>query len=745
MACCIEKQKKRILECLGHAGFSGIFADAVTFAAPLRYEGYQIAHFHNFDAAQPDDNYVYLNGLLREMSRTYRFPNRDDERAAAYFWLWRHHGKGTHFEAGLKSLPDFKPAKHPSEQQGAYHWSLFHLLYLDSLTWSLPKVFQGYLDPWNAITAEPRFRYVYQEVCRQLCGVRTGSARVFSDRTISESELKSLCKKTPKAHWAAQFKRSSKDPALVLALSFYANGYASYKTNSNGQPDAGKINEEFLYQLADEATRYTVNVPEEDWDARTVFFILALWLFFFNPQKDHDSLERRIFAILYLRFYRQGVDGYFGRQSIGAIWDSISYDKKEEIAASYRKLLAETRSHAAQSWPDFTQSDTPEIDGDYWGSIAFKEVFADAFRANDQKMIKKLLAEHKLDEGSLGDALLWFVTHTKDGYTAFLKKLPKASSIHLDSLTDDQLDTIRSGWSIMSIGDLEWSRDTLARMLSPEAMSTAVKSASILLADANYERTKACLDILGLDPDGGLDPKRDEYHKLPIYHAAQHNDFEKFELLLDCEATIDLGSNTYQFFFAVMRISPFHLFKELLLRAKGDEILADIGPKLLRTAFNTNNPSAIQLLVCAGVDPESAFKQEEKSQAYQSEYWILVHELMPPGSKPPPYNVGNLIPAELLPVHYTQDGTWRIDESDIGDFDSVEEYALAHPEYVFSISGPNKITYVGIHAPDLGKELGAAIFGSMLNGGAIIRVNLDGENGEEDNDGQSDSEEESLV
>ena len=124
-------------------------------------------------------------------------------------------------------------------------------------------------------------------------------------------------------YWSDQFEKAEKNPALVLALSFYANGFASFKTKSNHESDAEAKNAECLFNIVNHATNYRVFVPEADWEARALFFILAQWLFLSDRRTTEHTLEEHIFAILYLRFYRQGVDEYFKRESISAIWDSI--------------------------------------------------------------------------------------------------------------------------------------------------------------------------------------------------------------------------------------------------------------------------------------------------------------------------------------------------------------------------------------------------------------------------------------
>ena len=55
-------------------------------------------------------------------------------------------------------------------------------------------------------------------------------------------------------YWSDRFEKAEKNPELILALSFYANGFASFKTKSNHGPNAESKNAECLLNIVNHAT-----------------------------------------------------------------------------------------------------------------------------------------------------------------------------------------------------------------------------------------------------------------------------------------------------------------------------------------------------------------------------------------------------------------------------------------------------------------------------------------------------------
>lgn len=507
-----EERKKLILECLGTPGFRDVFRDEVSIWQPLRWEGYKIAGFFNHD--KRDFNvFSFLSAKLVQLARTFRFPKNPIHEAALYFYLQRWCVKDGYMYCCPESPADLSISPATSNDDSDTElclgqWTLFYLMYLDSLTWRFPDGFKG--CPHGEEEEEtPRKKYIFEEVCRQLCGVRTESARIFHGRTGTEEEYRDICLHCAKQHWASRFYRAEKHPALVLALSFYANGYASFKTESNNKPDADTINAEYLYGLADHATNYRVFVPDEDWEARALFFILAQWLFLSGRRTAEPTLEEHIFAILYLRFYRQGTDDYFKRESMSAIWDGIPYDKKEDVAVYYRRLLAGTRTKAAELWPDARISDYPEVEED---GVAVGMVFQELVREGKCEKLDVLIREQARLLGSYWKrGLIWAASHSKKMYSYLKERQHLLGQSREESDADWDYSKIAEGWSKMPMADLGWSNETLRHLLSPEAYKTLIRYASLSMFEdvmpygkpLRFARLKAYVEDLKLDINAG--------------------------------------------------------------------------------------------------------------------------------------------------------------------------------------------------------------------------------------------------
>ena len=531
-----EKEKEFILECLGTPGFRDVFMWEVSKGRPLRWDGYRIAQFFNPD--KRDFNAMqFLAAKLNHLAQTLRFPKNPIHEAAIYFWLWRRCFKSGDMACYPESPKDepIRPAidnNYSDKRTWSGQWTLFYLMYLDSLTWHFPDLFK--LDPFEKNKEfAPREKYIFGEVCRQLCGVRTSFARVFHDRAGSEAEYRDICSHCAKKYWAERFHKVEKHPALVLALSFYANGFASFKMESNQKRDAEKLNADYLFDLLDRATNYRVFVPEEDWEARALFFILAQWLFLSDRRITPPTLEEHIFAILYLRFYRQGVDAYFKRESMSAIWDGIPYDKKEDVAVYYRRLLADTRNKAAEGWPNARISDYPEVDN---GAV-FGEVFHDLVRAKDYKRLDLLLKEDVVYAPYRNVELLWAASHSKRMFNRLLKvkTIPENEPPCIDKWEDALKADVIDGWRTLPFSELKWSKAAVRTILSDGVYSTLYLSASSsLLSSAvsdnsqkGIARLRAYVEVLGLDPREGK--KDSECRRGADQNASDENGLPKGE------------------------------------------------------------------------------------------------------------------------------------------------------------------------------------------------------------------------
>ena len=724
----IDDQKKKILECLNKTGFKDVFDKAVTFAAPVRWSGYKIGEFFIQGAKHGSDVFDFLRALLNDVCRNLMFPQEPALCAAIYFWLWRIHGKGIHPCAGLGALADGSGDSQCSNSEpGHQAWSLFYLLYLDSKSWSIPHVFKGedsYLDPDD----EPRLSYVYQEVCRQLCGVRTSSARTFTGRSGSEEQFKRICAKSQRSFWDAQFARIEKTPDIILALSFYANGYASFKTKSNQSSNTNE-NSDFLFDLLNRSTHYYVYVPEDDWDARAVFFLLAQWLFLYDRRKEDNTLEERIFAILYLRFYRQGVDGYLGRPSMRKLWDAITFEEKERVAAKYRKLLISTRNKAAERWPSSTASDYPEIYCNYWGKTAFDELFFDLARDGKVEAIKSLIKAGMPNIDQYANAILWTASHSKST-CEYLQTLAQhfTSPVHFKDLTKDQVEWIRDGWSILPSEDMEWSRQMLDALCGKGVVDKLLKSLSSLISSAiqhneSTERIKSYIEDLGLCPNGPESGDDALWSHPPLYHAVAKGNQSVVELLIDNGAEVNCGGARNTCLGSAISLGHMFIAKVLIFAGANPNFKSGNGCLPLYWAIIQNNEDGIRLLIEAGANPSLVAGEFSESE-HQTHIWsfvLSIYEKHKNGVNVA-VDVGNLIPKNLMSAHYDKQGNWKIDEPDPDEFDSIEDYADAHPEYTFKPTNNGEILCVGIHDPQFGQSLGASLYSNMTHGGCVVAI-----------------------
>lgn len=627
-----KEQKEFILECLETPGFREVFKWEVSSNRPLIWNGYKIAKF--FNHGQKDfEEIPFLTDRLKQLVGTYRFPKNPIHEAALYFFLQRSCVK----EGWMWCCPE-SPRDKDSTCLG--HWSLFYLMYLDSLTWHFPEGFKA-VSYGNSEAESPRAKYIFAEVCRQLCGARSDTARVFPSRTGSETEYRNICSHCAKKYWAVRFNNVEKHPALVLALSFYANGFASFKTESNHKPNADSLNADYLYDLVIRTTDYKVFIPEEDWEARAVFFILAQWLFLSDRRITEPTLEEHIFAILYLRFYRQGADEYFKRESMSTIWDGIPYEKKEDLAVYYRRLLTDTRNKAAELWPDAKISDYPEIDN----GIVFGELFHDLVRVKDYKRLDLLLKEDVVCAPYRNVELLWAASHSKRMFNRLLKE----KTIHeneppcIDKWEDVLKADVIGGWRTLPVPELKWSKEAVRTILSEGVYSTLQLCASSSLlssavSDNSQEgiaRLRAYVEVLGLDLHEG----KKESESRP---GADQNLFDE-DGLPKGEAEEESGRDSDDY--------PSLLEKAILAEnEQAVEYLLEHGCKPRYTGFrwttlghavNKGNLRIIKKLLDAGADPNhptSGCNYYPAAWAIYSKRADILEMLIDAGARPFPQN-----------------------------------------------------------------------------------------------------------
>ncbi len=602
-----EEQKKFILECLETPGFRKVFMWEVSSNRPLRWNGYKIASFFNHDK-RDFSGIPFLTAKLKQLAETFRFPKNPIHEAALYFFLQRMYVK----DGYIVCYPE-SPKDRSTFDEG--QWSLFYLMYLDSLAWHFPKAFKE--GAYGCREAEsPRAKYIFREVCRQLCGARSDTTRIFQSRTGSEMEYRNICSHCAKKHWAARFHNAEKHPALVLALSFYANGFASFKTESNHKPDADSLNADYLYDLVNRTTGYKVFIPEEDWEARAVFFILAQWLFLSDRRITEPTLEEHIFAILYLRFYRQGADEYFKRESMSAIWDGIPYEKKEDVAVYYRRLLAGTRNRAAELWPEAKISDYPEIPED---GIAIGMVFQEFVRGEQYEKLDVLFSKHsQILRPYRWRESLWAASHSKKMYSylnerhfdfAFLLNNKKSAECDCYSM-------VTEGWSNMPVEDLQWSCDAVKKELHPKAYQSLIRYASLVMfADVipsgskpvQFARLKAYVEVLKLDPNAGDTGEYPYNASHPILYRLINSccsDREKaIAYLLEHGANPNCGGHRCTSLGLAVAGNRLRLIKMLIDSGADVNLPSTTDRTPVRIAIDHKRAKALVMLIKAGAQP----------------------------------------------------------------------------------------------------------------------------------------------
>lgn len=613
-----DEQKRHILECLGRKGLHELFGDEVCVCRPAMWDGYEIAHFYNPNKPNFDEM-RFLDEKTEKVAETLEFPKNQIHEAALYFWLCRHEVSHAGYGSsnGLRLEADADGQIERCGETYRIKWSLFFLMYLDSLTWKFPKTFlvgkKILIEQQN--DDEPRMRYLYGAVCRQLCGVRTDSARVFYDRSASAEELKDISSKTERLWWDKLFVTSEKSPELILALSFHANGFAAYKTKS--KPEDKVERDEYLLGLIDRATNYRVNVPDDDWEARAVFFLLAQWLFFRRRCKLSDTLEGHVFAILYLRFYRQGVDEYLGRDSMRIIWNQIPYSEKEKTAQRFRRMLVDTRNSAARKWPDAETSDCPEVEN----SVAFGFAFSALVRKLDFKRLDMLLKEASVYAPYRDNELLWAACHSKKMYRRLVKLVEKDEKIGYEDYDDEMKVDILKGWKALPIEDLAWSYETIKAILPTDKFEALMVSAQQLLRDDDVELPRLCafLEVLHINPNRNPTDAAYDTSYPPLAFAIHGGvNLEKARALLEHGANPNCGGHRWTCLCAAAQEKDTELLRLLLKAGASPNLPATSGLLPIVSAIRSRNVEALKLLVEAGANPASADGFDEETM----DFWL---------------------------------------------------------------------------------------------------------------------------
>lgn len=331
-----------------HADFSHAFKDVVYIAAPLRWDGYKMNAFMDYPhgIAAPEG----IEPHAREEVVSLRFGQNPMKLARFYFWLQRNN-KDYPFPDGIA------PEDYDCDNPFVGRWSLFYLMFFETERLSFPSWFRVSWDgiedwQWPNVINGPYYQRIRTQVLRELCGFRA-SGKSIAVSPYSTGQNCTFFKESMKeSHWIGRYRPS---PGYTLALSFKANAYAELLSGKKSPDAVNSFAEKTIGPSAVQGLfdAEKIPIPDDDWSARFTFFLLARYLMEVessgrDPMSD-KTVMLRLFALLYLRFYREGLDpSRLTRERFRADWGGIPFAEKERFAGSCRKILVETRNAAAR-------------------------------------------------------------------------------------------------------------------------------------------------------------------------------------------------------------------------------------------------------------------------------------------------------------------------------------------------------------------------------------------------------------
>lgn len=322
--------------------FSELFSSEVFIECPLRCNGYRAVKF----LCHGDENLgITTSGRkLDHALSTLEFPENMLEACTLYFALQR-----SNKDYGFSGM--FAPAD--GTGMGDEHNSIFYLFYLHLHSYRIPEYFRFPNRKWKDMTDDPRHGDVLQLVVSELCGYR-GTQGILP-RERSYSVYRQIANRMKESEWLGTYRES---PESLLALSFKANGYVDMMLQDEKDHDQdhnAMDKEEFVCRLVERNIRYPNRLTKDEWELRTIMFLLGYRLFILRDVELETSYAGHLFAVLYLMFYRRGVDEFLSRSLFGRRWEKLAFSQKEKTAAKFRKMLIGTRNEAASKFLEPTQ------------------------------------------------------------------------------------------------------------------------------------------------------------------------------------------------------------------------------------------------------------------------------------------------------------------------------------------------------------------------------------------------------
>lgn len=328
------------------------FADAVYIAAPLRWDGYRMNAF--IDYPNVGEGVESVAAHCDEEVKSLRFGQNPMKIARFYFWLQRMN-KDYGFPCGPA------PADDESGSPFFSQWSLFYLMFFETERLSFPEFFGQPWDSvdewkWSRVVRGRYYQRIRAQVMRELCGIQKPGCCVTSSPYCPGHCIGFFRESMKEGHWICRYRP---DPGFTLALSFKANAYAELVTGGKDSERVKELVERTagptgIHGIMEEGR---LPIPDDDWSARFLLFLTARYLMEVeasgkDPMND-GTVMLRLFALLYLRFYRIGLDpSRLTRDRFRADWDAIPFAVKESYAARCRKLLIETRNSCAKRFAE---------------------------------------------------------------------------------------------------------------------------------------------------------------------------------------------------------------------------------------------------------------------------------------------------------------------------------------------------------------------------------------------------------
>lgn len=332
--------------------FEQAFQDAVYIAAPLRWDGYKMNAFMDYPhgIAAPEG----IEPHAREEVVSLRFGQNPMKLARFYFWLQRNN-KDYPFPDGIA------PEDYDCDNPFVGRWSLFYLMFFETERLSFPSYFRVSWDgiedwQWPKVIDGPYYQRIRIQVMRELCGFRAPGKSIAVSPYSTGQSCGFYNESMKESHWIGRYRPS---PGYTLALSFKANAYAELMAGNKDPVAVNGLAEKTIGPAGLQSLfeGEMLPIPDDGWAARFTFFLLARYLMEVesngrDPMSD-ETVMRRLFALHYLRFYREGLDpSRLTRNRFRVDWEAIPFAEKERFAGNCRKILVETRNAAARRFGD---------------------------------------------------------------------------------------------------------------------------------------------------------------------------------------------------------------------------------------------------------------------------------------------------------------------------------------------------------------------------------------------------------